>query len=86
MERAGLRNKQDVSADLETNRIMKFTSQMHTVVRYIHQNMNSFSEDLDTQNLYNISTGKSVDENVEIFLLNVQENGKKLQESFITEC
>lgn len=86
MERAGLRKTQDVSADLEINRMKKFTQHLNTFITHIHQNMNPFSDDLDKENLFNISTGKSVDENIENFLLKVPENGQKLREMFITEC
>lgn len=76
---------QDVTADLQPNRIKIFEKQLAAFID-IFENCNPFDLDLNNDNLYNIATGKAVSEDIVDFLLNIEENGDELGKLFITEC
>ncbi|GBP86801.1 hypothetical protein EVAR_99881_1 [Eumeta japonica] len=82
----GLRYKQDVTADLQPNRIKIFEKQLAAFIDIFEKNCNPFDPDLNKDDLYNIATGKSVSEDIADFLLNIEENGDELRKLFITEC
>ncbi|XP_076672225.1 uncharacterized protein LOC143371161 [Andrena cerasifolii] len=86
MEESGLRNRQDITADLEKNRIRKSSLQLQTLMSNIKNDVNPFSTHLHKDFLYNISSGQSVNEIVSEFLLNIEKNGNILREQFIAEC
>lgn len=85
MDQTGLRKGQDITADLQKSRIIKNSQQLKNFIDNIKQNINPFAGDLDKKYLFNISTGQTVQENVESFLLNV-DMGNKQRENFIREC
>ncbi|GFX01880.1 uncharacterized protein TNCV_370691 [Trichonephila clavipes] len=82
----GLNKLQDVSADLQPNRIKIYGKQLSDFNEIFENNINPFDESLDKDSLYNIATAKSVPKNVANFLLNIEKNGEDLRKQFITEC
>ncbi|GFT80917.1 uncharacterized protein TNCV_1935191 [Trichonephila clavipes] len=81
----GLKQLQDVSADLQPNRIKIYGKQLSDFNEIFETNINPFDESLDKDSLYNIATAKPVPENVANFLLNIEKNGEDLRKQFITE-
>lgn len=51
----------------------------------LKQNINPFNS-VDTDQLHNIATGRAASQEVCDFLLNVEKNGQRLREAFISEC
>jgi hypothetical protein len=86
MGETGLRPVQDITADLERSRINRHSLQLQNLIAHMKQNVNPFSKDNDKNNLYNISTGQAVSEDIEHFLLNVEKLGNEQREQFINEC
>ncbi|GFV68876.1 uncharacterized protein TNCV_1985401 [Trichonephila clavipes] len=82
----GLKQLQDVSADLQPNRIKIYGKQLSGFNEIFENNINPFDESLDKDSLYNIATAKPVPENVANFLLDIEKNGEDLRKQFITEC
>ncbi|GFX94989.1 uncharacterized protein TNCV_3046211 [Trichonephila clavipes] len=82
----GLKQLQDVSADLQPNRIKIYGKQLSDFNEIFENDINPFDESLDKDILYNITTAKLVPENVANFLLNIEQNGEDLRKQFITEC
>ncbi|GFX41606.1 hypothetical protein TNCV_3110021 [Trichonephila clavipes] len=82
----GLKQLQDVTADLQPNRIKTYGKQLSDFNEIFENNINPFDESLDKDSLYNIATAKPVPENVANFLLNIEKNGEDLRKQFITEC
>ncbi|GFU57924.1 uncharacterized protein TNCV_3145091 [Trichonephila clavipes] len=82
----GLKQLQDVSADLQPNRIKIYGKQLSDFNEIFENNINPFDESLDKDSLNNIATAKPVSENVANFLLNIEKNGEDLRKQFITEC
>lgn len=86
VEQTGLRKTEDVTADLQKSIIKKNIMQLDTFTAGIRTNMNPFTEDLDRNLLFNISTGQAATENITNFLLDVEKMGNKQREDFIKEC
>lgn len=83
----GLKKAQDITGDLEKHQIKKDSTQLHTFVNLLKQNINPFnSVDSDSNQLYNIATGQAASQEVRDFLLNVEGDGHRLRETFISEC
>lgn len=82
----GLRYLQDVTADLQPNRIKIYGKQIADFVEILQKNCNPFDPNLDKENLYNIATSKPVSPEIADFLLNIEENGEDLRNQFINEC
>ncbi|GFY61460.1 uncharacterized protein TNIN_340731 [Trichonephila inaurata madagascariensis] len=82
----GLKQLQDISADLQPNRIKIYGKQIAHFIEIFEKNINPFDEKLDKDSLYNIATAKPVPENVANFLLNIEKNREDLLKQFITEC
>ncbi|GFV26314.1 hypothetical protein TNCV_4029571 [Trichonephila clavipes] len=70
----GLKQLQDVSADLQPIRIKIYGKQLSDFNEIFENNINPFDESLDKDSLYNIATAKPVPENVENILLNLEKN------------
>lgn len=83
---AGIKKKQDTTADLEPHNIIKSNNRTKNLVDTIQKNMNPFDPELDKLSLYNISTGKAASPEVSNFLLNANSSGKKLKNDFISAC
>ncbi|GFS72484.1 uncharacterized protein TNCV_2116291 [Trichonephila clavipes] len=81
----GLKQLQDVSVDLQPNRIKIYGKQLSDFNEIFEKNINPFDESLDKDSLYNIATAKPVPETAN-FLLNIEKNGEDLRKKFITEC
>ncbi|GFW99180.1 uncharacterized protein TNCV_3009481 [Trichonephila clavipes] len=86
LDACGLKQLQDVSEDLQPNRIKIYGKQIADFIEIFENNINLFDESLDKDSLYNIATAKPVPENVANFLLNIEKNGEDLRKQFITEC
>ncbi|CAF4875177.1 unnamed protein product [Pieris macdunnoughi] len=82
----GLRNLQDITAELQPNRIKIYGKQIADFIEILKANCNPFDPQLDKENLYNIATSKPASPEVADFLLNIQENGENLRNRFINEC
>lgn len=81
-----LRKSQDITSDLEPNKMKKHVALVQNVMQTLQQNMNPFSADVNSDFLFNIATGKAAPESTTCFLLNVEANGNQLRETFIAEC
>lgn len=86
MEETGMRKRQDVTTDLQKNRIKKSSEQIKNFTEIIKTNFNPFANDIDRHSLFNMSTGQAVPEEIENFLLNIEQNGNAQREQFIEEC
>ncbi|KAJ8914072.1 hypothetical protein NQ315_014266 [Exocentrus adspersus] len=75
LQQAGLRQNQDITADLEKNRIKKSTTQLLNLKHAIKQNINPVDRSLDLNFLFNISTGQAASEASTNCLLNVENSG-----------
>ncbi|GFV21650.1 hypothetical protein TNCV_1060641, partial [Trichonephila clavipes] len=65
----GLKQLQDVSADLQPNKLKFITKQLSDFNEIFENNINPFDESLDKDSLYNIATAKPVPENAyELFV------------------
>lgn len=82
----GLKDVQDITADLEPSRIQIYEQQVSNFVEIFEKNLNPFDPILEKNDLYNIATGKPVTSEVAGFLLNIEENGDILRKQFIHEC
>jgi hypothetical protein len=60
--------------------------QLQNLIAHMKKNVNPFSKDNDKNNLYNISTGQEVSEDIGHFLLNMEKLGNERREQFINEC
>lgn len=86
MDQTGLKKSQDVSADLQKSRLKQNTTKLLDFIGAIKSNINPFANNVDSEHLYNISTGEAAPTNVEDFLLHVEEHGNKQRETFIQAC
>ena len=83
LEKTGLTKTQDVTAELQKSRIKRDKAQLRAFIDGVKRNINPFSNNLNKEFLYNISTGEAAPEHVIDFLLNVEEKGNKQRENFI---
>lgn len=58
MDACGLRYLQDVTAELQPNRIKIYGKQINDFIEILEKNCNPFDPQLDKENLYNIATSK----------------------------
>lgn len=86
LENIGLKNRQDISNELEKNKIEKATAAVQKFVVTIKNYIDPFDLSIDPNILFNITTGKGASIETTDFLLNVQTNGNKLREKFISDC
>ncbi|CAH2015292.1 unnamed protein product [Acanthoscelides obtectus] len=82
----GLRYLEDVTADLQPNRMKIYGKQLADFVEVLEKNCNPFDPSLDSENLYNIATSKPVSPEVADYLISIEENGEGLRNQFINEC
>ncbi|CAK1581026.1 unnamed protein product [Parnassius mnemosyne] len=85
-EATGLRKVQDVTADLRKHQLKKDTEQLQKFTSSFSKFMNPFDDSNDNNKLFNISNGKAASNEVAQFLLNVDNIGNKMRETFICEC
>lgn len=86
MEITALRKAQDITADLQKSRISLFSKQLQQLIDNFQQNLDPFNDNIDKAFLYNISSGQSVPENIEKFLLTVELAGNEQRDKFCREC
>lgn len=86
MQEAGLSKRQDVTADLEKNRIAKNKKQLDKFIAAVLNNLNPFDENVEKESLFNISNGQAAKEDIEKFLLSIEKCGELQRESFVKEC
>ena len=86
LEECGLQNKQDVTNDLLPHRIQKSKAQMDCFISHLKSRMNPFSVNVRKDALFQIATGQSSPQEVEDFLLNIENIGKKMREQMIQNC
>ncbi|KAF7990491.1 hypothetical protein HCN44_000296 [Aphidius gifuensis] len=82
----GLIKKQNVLSDLELSKIKKNINTMNQFKTTLEKNMDPFDLNIQTDLLFNISSGKAAKNRTTQFLLSVEESGRKLREKFINEC
>ncbi|GFX11448.1 uncharacterized protein TNCV_2818821 [Trichonephila clavipes] len=75
----GLKQLQDVSEELQPNRIKICIKQIADFIEIFENNINPFDESLDKDSLYNIATAKPVPEHLANFLLNIVKNEEELR-------
>lgn len=63
-----------------------FNKQLIRFVRELGENINPFGEELNPNNLFNLSSGRAASEAITEFLLNIQSTGIQQMEQFINEC
>ncbi|CAG4994332.1 unnamed protein product [Parnassius apollo] len=78
----GLSQADDTSYTLQKNRIEKDSKTLNNIVK----TMNPFSENVDKDRLFNLSTGKAASSNVTDYLLNVKSLGQEQKLKFFSEC
>ena len=86
MESLDINKKDDVTSDLKKNRIQKNCDALRGIVEYVDENLNSFSDKINKDSLFNIVTGRSASEKTEEFLLNTETIVNKACNQFIDEC
>ena len=82
----GLKKTQDITEDLKIHNVRSSHKQLETLMGLIRQNINPFSNDIDPNQLFNISTGAVASDDIDDFLLNIESKGEELQNKFIEEC
>ena len=78
--------KEDVSQDLKSSQISQNSTQPAKLIEMIKLTMNPFSPDIEKSCSFNITSGKSANDEVASFLLNVEIIGREAREKFIEEC
>lgn len=73
----GFSQADDTSYTLKKNRIEKNSNTLNSIVETIKKTINPFSEKVDKDSLFNLSTGKAASSNVTNFLLNVKSLGQE---------
>ena len=86
LEETELTKTEDITADLEKNRLKKNNAQLEVFIDAINQYINPFATDLDKDLLYNISNGQAASGPITEFLINVEKMGNELRQTFISEC
>lgn len=82
----GIRQKEDVSRDLQPHRIKTDHRQFEAIKSQIMNTINPFSTDMFTVRLTNIGSGKRTSLETEDSILKVRDNGEKARLQFIKEC
>ena len=85
-EEFGLTNKEDITIDLRRYRREGDNEAVKSIKMMVKDTINPIDNDLDTESLYNLSTGKSAEMDTEHFLLNIKKVGNAARERFINEC
>lgn len=85
LEKTGLKSPDECIKDLKGHRIRKDNEDMHKVLDTITAHMNPFQIETD-DNLYCLSTGKSVPNDIKTNLLNCQELGMRWCQEFEDGC
>lgn len=75
LDEVGLKCRQDITADLQPERIKISERQLEKLLNNIRQNINPFSPGINENYLYNISTGQAANEDIADFLINIEIKG-----------
>ena len=78
--------KEDVSQDLKSSQISQNSTHLAKLTEMIKLTMNPLSPDIEKSCLFNITSGKSTNNEVASFSANVEFIGRKAREKFIEEC
>lgn len=85
LEKLNLTKTDDVTNCLRPHIIKKNNSALTELLHQIQNNINPFGI-IKKEELFNLSTGKSVSQKTKDFLLNIVPNGEKLRDKFIKDC
>ena len=86
LEDVGLKQKADVTRELNANRICKPSADLCSLMDVISESVNPFSPHVQKEFLFNITTGKSASAETTASLLNISSTGFSAQKDFIDEC
>lgn len=82
----GLSRADDTSHSLQKNQIEKDNKTLNRIIETMKKTTNPFSENLDKNILFNMSTGKAASSHVSDFLLNCKTLGHEQKLRFFSEC
>ena len=85
-EQLGITKKEDVTCDLKPNQMKKNSQNIAKIIALIDTTMNSFSENIPKEQLYNIGSGRAASQETTNFLLTCKQIGSNAREKFIEEC
>ncbi|KAL7288310.1 hypothetical protein TKK_0017644 [Trichogramma kaykai] len=85
MKSCNLQRSDEIRKDLSKSSISQWSKKLNSILDYFGQCTNPFSKNLDTDKLYNIPTGQSVSEDIDLFLSSIEMEGKKQRKDFISE-
>ncbi len=85
-EMVGITKTEDVTSDLTLARLQRNAEDLQKVIRQIRETYNPFMNEIDRDQLINISTGKVASECVKEFLLSVPTKGRERHKEFIEAC
>ena len=86
LESVGISKKEDTSDDLKRTKIKKNSEDIQQIITAIEGTMDLFSADLDKNELFNISSGRAVIQEISASLLKDREIGETARLEFIKEC
>lgn len=86
LQQCGLKKPLDITNDLLKSRINISQKKIEKFLGCLNLRMNPFLPDIQSDLLFNISTGKAAPEEVSHFLLNVENAGEHQRKSFIDHC
>lgn len=86
MNLCDLRKSDDVANDLKPSAIRNWSKKLDDILLFMQQCTNPFSSNLSENQLYNISTGQSVSDEVYRFLSSIEVEGENQRNCFVVEC
>ena len=85
LSKAGLHTTEDITKTLKPHRIAKDNEDLQKVTDGIQNTMNPFTDASD-DNLYCLTTGKKIADDIKDDLLNAREKGRAWYDEFVTGC
>lgn len=85
-EFCGTKKVDDIVKDLKFSSIENCQKNLNTLLDFIRNCTNPFSNSLEESHLYNISTGQTVSDDIYLFLSSVESTGEQQRKKFISEC
>ena len=82
---AAVSDKEDVTADLQLCRLRRNATDLQSMIDQIEETCNPF-QDLNSESLFSIHTGKAASDAVKQCLLKIPENRKACHNEFVEEC
>ena len=86
MEEAGIAKKEDITSQLRASKIIADCKNVKKLMNTFDNFLNPFSEELQKDRLFNLTTGKAASPEVQEFLLSVNERGNEQHQKFRSEC